>query len=208
MCKNMHKMRRCDFMKKQENESFSIDEKKLELYNEMAWQERVSKKQMEPDIDISSYLVNQGFEIIRADLPDSITGILLVDETNEEKPLKVIAIKKGKEKPQSRFIVAHEYAHAFLHKKGTLQFAHRDYENLANNQQEQEAEAFARCFLMPKELIIPLCTKFKEDRDLVNKKTSKEDLIEFVRNNFDVTVKKANQRIRELKICEELHVPC
>lgn len=61
---------------------------------------------------------------------------------------------------------------------------------------------------MPKELIIPLCTKFKEDRDLVNKKTSKEDLIEFVRNNFDVTVKKANQRIRELKICEELHVPC
>ena len=155
---------------------------------------------LSPGFDLAKFLTEyEGFVVGMQKMVADTTGVLMI---NPDAPIgntgskKLIIINETlKEEPnfilRRRFITAHEYGHAKLHAKEKL-FAHRDTSDLAAPQ-EQEAEYFARCLLMPENSV----------RELVNISRVHDDstgistLISLV---FKVTEKKAQQRMEDLGI--------
>lgn len=192
---------------KGETEAFLNDEI-LKKLDQQAWRERLSSGQSGFEFDITTYLIEKGFDIVKADLPGNLTGILLTDETDKDNITRIIAIKDGFAKPKGRFIAAHEYAHFVLHKKDNLQFAFRDYDGLKYSKEEQEAEAYARCLLMPYQLLFPLCKAYKTVRDDQKIETTMKDIVEVVKNTFCVSESKATTRIKETGLCKQIGLTC
>lgn len=155
------------------------------------------------DLDLISFLRDYyGFQIVEANLPDDTTGYIMVDDSNylDFKNFithKIIVtnsnlIKYKNYIQKRRFIIAHEFAHYLLHKKESqVQFAKRDTEHF-NTKEEQEAEYFARSFLMPKEDVINVLSG-KDNLSIAQK-------VEELRKHFNVSENKARYRLQELKL--------
>lgn len=92
---------------------------------------------------------------------------------------------------KKRFIIAHEFAHFMLHKNEHTQFAHRDTDK-KNSPEEREADYFARCLLMPRELVSKILSV-----DNI-KEQSLCDKASIISRLFVVTITKAKARIEEL----------
>ena len=155
----------------------------------------------EAGFDITKFLTKtENFQIGLQFMDDDTTGILLVDDnncipnTNTHRLIMINEALKGQDDflRRKRFIIAHEYAHFILHKKDEVQFAHRDTSK-KDTTKEKEADYFARCLLMPKELV----EQFMKLDMFID--ASESQKIEFISNAFNVTAKKSRQRLLELK---------
>lgn len=154
--------------------------------------------------DITKFLMSKyNFKIGVQDFEKSTTGMLLVDDdayipNTDTNRLIVVNRDLGVEDEyiynlKKRFIIAHEFAHFVLHKKDHTQFAHRNTDK-KDSADEKEAEYFARCLLMPKDLISNLLSvEGVKEQDLCAKAN-------MVSRLFSVTLTKAKQRIEELEL--------
>ena len=153
-----------------------------------------------PRFDLIKFLKEQeGFEIVLIPMPDDTTGLILMNDNEKignTNLNKLIAVNANLQRDPNyiqrrRFIIAHEYAHSQLHKQNSILFAHRDTHK-KDTVEEQEADFFARCLLMPQKLI----------NEVMNsetyKKISESGRISYICEIFNVTEKKAKQRLKEI----------
>lgn len=182
-------------------------ERKLEIENfanEILNEAQVEDGQV---FDLISHLQKENFVVIDCPLGDDTTGMLIVDENKSLNILgtntnKLIVINEHLKYDDNylkrrRFICAHEYGHYQLHKNGKLQLAMRDTGHFGTLE-EQEAEYFARCLLMPQDKVIKLIS-------IVNRISQEKSFYIYtkcVSDFFNVTIKKATQRLRELGYIE------
>lgn len=157
-----------------------------------------------PGFDIVKFLKEkEDFSVASNSLQGDTTGMLFVDDENyvpDTSTHKLIVINSSlQEQPnfvqRRRFIIAHEYAHYILHKNRSVQYAHRDTSK-REAPEEKEADFFARCLLMPEKMIKP----FLEFDPI--KSVSWDNKVSLVSRLFNVTKKKAEQRLRE-DLCYE-----
>lgn len=153
--------------------------------------------------DLIAFLTEQfQFVICEVPLEDDTTGFILVDDENLLNfknfiTYRLIATNESLIRftnylQKRRFIVAHEFGHYILHKhKNQVQFAKRDTEHF-NSKEEQEAEYFARSFLMPKSDVIQIIMREE------NQKLSIAEKVNIIRETFNVTENKARYRLQEL----------
>lgn len=180
-----------------------LDEIKLRELNEQAEEILAAKNLFTIPIDIVKLVREDGFLIQTLKMDSETTGMLLVDDKRkilDTNYHKVIIVKKDFGYCKSRFIVAHEYAHYCLHKDGeTTQFAHRDYRKVGDDPKELEADAFARCLLMPENLVNAFVASADESSCYPEDEKA-SFLIEMISGKFNVSTQKANLRLKELKI--------
>lgn len=153
-----------------------------------------------PSFDLIQFLTaKKNFQIGLQDMDSNTTGILLIDDDNfipRTKTHRLIAINTNllnqpNFRERRRFITAHEYGHSVLHKpNGHTQYAHRDTDK-KETPQEREADFFARCLLMPRDLVDALLSL-----DFIKGATIDDKAI-LVSKVFTVTFKKAMQRLKE-----------
>lgn len=123
--------------------------------------------------DLNLLLNKLNIEISNEDLSDEVSGIFLMING---KPLITINSKESNNKERQRFTIAHEIGHYILHSDKKTLFVDKSpkllYRNSASSTgeilQEKEANHFAACLLMPKELLMA---------DVKDVKNSKEDKI-------------------------------
>ena len=156
-------------------------------------------------VDIAKLVTSDGFSVFSISMKDDATGRLLVDEKNTiagTNSNKVIAVNKNLSLERKRFVTAHEYAHYMLHRPMSgqrVQYAHRDYKT-SSNSMEKEADAFARCLLMPADLFSREYCNFMDgtsDLDAANEKT-REWIARLLAVKFNVSPRKAYQRLSEI----------
>lgn len=153
-----------------------------------------------PKFDLIQLLQEkEGFNIVCQNMQDNTTGFILINDNEyipETNTHKLIAINDKFKKDfnflqRRRFIVAHEFGHALLHKNDDTLYAHRDAEH-RKDMFEQEADYFAMCLLMPEELVRTILgNNFAKDMNFEKK-------ITYIANAFNVTEKKACERLKEL----------
>lgn len=155
-----------------------------------------------PGFDLTKFLIKQyDFRIGVQNFDKNTTGVLLVDDDNlipGTNTHKFISVNKDLGVDDSyvynlkkRFIIAHEFAHYELHKENHVQFAHRDTDK-KDTPQEREADYFARCLLMPENLVSGVLNV-----DGI-KEQSLCDKANIISRLFAVTTNKAKIRIDEL----------
>ncbi|MCH5300856.1 MAG: ImmA/IrrE family metallo-endopeptidase [Ruminococcus sp.] len=160
------------------------------------------------DFDLIKFLsTDEDFEIQMQYIDDDTTGLLFVDDNNKivnsnSNRLIVInqkLINDEEFERKRRFICAHEYGHFVLHKKDSVTFARRDTKN-KETIEEKEAEYFAYCLLLP-ENIIKLIFKNESTLNIVNNMV-KDGMTysEIIADLFNVSIKKANDRLKELNV--------
>lgn len=152
-----------------------------------------------PGFDLAEFLCKkQDFKIGQQDMVDGTTGLLFINEKEfipGTKTHKLIVVSNSLKhesnfKMRRRYIVAHEYAHSVLHKKDSVQYAHRDAAK-KDNQEELEADFFARCLLMPSDLVNSILSG-----DIAKKMDADEKTL-LISRVFNVTPKKAKIRLEE-----------
>lgn len=156
-------------------------------------------------IDITRFLTKglegkERFKVQIAKLPVGTTGIVLANRDSFIRNTNVhnlITINSCLElepnfRQRARMIIAHEYGHVRLHFLNGREphFAHRDVEHRFDND-EMEAEYFARCLLMPGEDVQTYLQLLKENAD----NASDQQKAELISRAFDVTMQKAYDRL-------------
>lgn len=153
-----------------------------------------------PRFDLIKFLKEkEGFEIVLQNMPDDTTGLIIINDNEKIQGTdthKLIAVNNGLQTDlnyiqRRRFIIAHEYAHSNLHKNESVLFAHRDTCK-RETEEEQEADFFARCLLMPRKLVNEVLESISSE------KLSDNEKAKYVAEIFNVTEKKARVRIKEL----------
>lgn len=159
-----------------------------------------------PTVDISSLIEKDGFKIKTELMPIHTTGILFVDESDEDNPIREITVNEIFTNPneeediiykKSRFISAHEYGHYILHgKTGILSqpiYIHRDSDT-REEEIELEADYFARAILMP-------ALPFKECYNIAKRITGNDIILmlDILSKAFGVTQKKVSVRIKDMQ---------
>lgn len=173
-------------------EKSDIEKKVNELLGERA-------NSNSPNLDIIRFATDKGFVVQSLNMGDDITGMLLYDRDNKivgTNSHKLIVVKRGLSEEQSRFVVAHELAHFCLNNGSNHQIAHREVETI-NNKDEEKAEYFSRCILMPKDFVKKLIRALKD----YDSNISDEKLIRSISAIFSVTYAKAQVRYNEIS-CE------
>lgn len=157
-----------------------------------------------PGFDLVKFLTaHEAFRVGEQIMEDNTTGVLLVNknakiaefDANQLIMTNANLRYSPDYKERRRFIVAHEYAHYCLHMEGGSIFAHRDYKH-KDDAQEEEADFFARCLLMPRKSVEAVLSTMSEN-------SSVEDKVILVARTFGVTEKKARVRlVHDLKVKE------
>lgn len=152
-----------------------------------------------PGFDLTAFLVSkENFMVGMQDLDEDTTGLLLVNEhefigdTQTHNLIVINSVIRGCPDflKRRRYIAAHEYGHYVLHKKSDEIYAHRDYTK-KDALLEKEADYFARCLLMPRELIEKTLSLLEmQSADI-------EEKISLIARTFNVTEKKARIRLTE-----------
>ena len=153
-----------------------------------------------PSFDLIKFLKDkEGYEIVLQNMDDDTTGLIIINDKEKIEGTefnKLIAINSSLQNDPNyiqrrRFIVAHEYAHSQLHKRDSVLFAHRDTQK-RETEAEQEADFFARCLLMPRNLVNEVLGSEEA------KQLSDSGKIAYISKIFNVTEKKARQRLKEI----------
>lgn len=157
-----------------------------------------------PGFDLVTFLTkSQSFTVGLQDLDSDTTGLLLVNDSEYIEGLQthrlIVLNNFLKTKPnylrRRRFITAHEFGHFILHKEGKTIFAHRDYSS-RETPEEKEADFFARCLLMPRSLVREVLSVGEVDSIDI------EEKVALIARTFNVTEKKARQRLTEDLVCQ------
>lgn len=153
-----------------------------------------------PRFDLIKFLKEkENFEIVLQNMPDDTTGLIIINDNEVIEGTdfkKLIAVNINLQRDPNyiqrrRFIIAHEYAHSQLHKHESVLFAHRDTHR-RETEAEQEADFFARCLLMPRKLMYEVTNS--DDY----KKLTDGGRVAYIAKIFNVTEKKAKQRLKEI----------
>ena len=109
-------------------------------------------------IPLEEIVMRIGLDIVKYDLGDDISGILIINEAKG-----TIGVNPKDGYYRQRFSIAHELGHFLLHKTASGFFVDKDFlikfrhinKNYSTNErkQEQEANAFAAALLMPAKII-------------------------------------------------------
>ena len=178
-----------------------LDTKRKQEIEEIA-----SRKLKEFDLNTAGFDLirflqeKENFKIAWDNMEDDTTGFVIVNDEQDipgTNSRKIIAINSNLLHEQffiqrRRFIVAHEYEHTQLNKKEKKLYAHRDISK-KDTCEEKEADFFASCFLMPKDLIKAQLQKEEVQKMEENRK------IQYLAELFNVTIKKMKNRLLELK---------
>ena len=162
---------------------------------------------LSPNFDLIEFLTNrQDYEIRLQQIGDDTTGLLFINELkkvekSDSHNVIIINSKLMKDRyfeQKRRFICAHEYGHAVLHKGDQKVFARRDTD-AKESEEEQEAEFFAYCLLLSKQAI-DMLLKTPETLALIKKlkvrlKRSTGEVLALL---FNVTPQKAQERLKQL----------
>ncbi len=109
-------------------------------------------------IPLEEIVIKEGLNIVKYDLGDDISGILIINEAKG-----TIGVNPKDSYYRQRFSIAHELGHFLLHADSSAFFVDKDFlikyrhtnKNYSNaeRKQEQEANAFAAALLMPAKII-------------------------------------------------------
>lgn len=150
-------------------------------------------------VKIVSLANQQGFTVGHAVLPEGTEGIIAVD-TKQKSLLgsgnnKVIAVDYRLKKDRQRFIIAHELGHYVMRPDSKAPvFAHREKAH-GRSDEENEADYFAACLLMPRDGFQKALEYFRE----VNPALGEKDLAVLLSEQFGVPEEAARRRIKEVK---------
>ena len=129
-------------------------------------------------------------------LPNQTSGFIVIQEEdfNNYKTGRLITINLSDTAARRRFTIAHELAHYVLHKSSNEKlYAHRNIGEVT--EEEQEANLFASCILMPKSLIMAALKKL--DEDFLGDVTSHAKIM-FISSRFAVSRAAAEVRLKQL----------
>lgn len=185
------------------NEVITMD-KKRRLHIEQVVNDVIERNDLgaSPYIDITSLVKKDGFDIQAHLMPIDTTGCIFVNDVEDSgEKERLIIVNRVFRNPESeedvifkksRFITAHEYGHYILHiPEGQKLYAHRDSDK-RDEPEEQEADFFARCILMPKKY-------FKAFYELGNEFGNDENFTIYILSKiFKVTQNKVRMRINEI----------
>lgn len=137
-----------------------------------------------------------GFKIIKADMPDSTSGLVIVNDENIEdfETNKVIVINSGHSYRRNRFTTAHELGHFLMH-QGEPLYAHRDTGK--NGVEETNANNIAAALLMPLEI---LKKRVREIKHNFGADCTDAFIISKIADEFCVSNETAEIRLRKLKV--------
>lgn len=140
-----------------------------------------------------------GFKVFGVDLPEDVSGFIVVQEENFEKFgwNKVIGVNNNESARRRRFTIAHELAHFCLHREeGKELYAHRDTEMTGGI--ESEANLFASNILMPKVLVKKSIESLKKSS--LASYIPKEIVVRHIAENFFVSLSAAEVRLDQLGV--------
>lgn len=134
----------------------------------------------------------------RAENDSEFCGIYI--EINDT---KIIFVNSNMYEPRKNFTIAHELGHHYLGHAltdGTI-ICDKSALDASNNERpetEKEADYFASCLLMPKDLIM----QKTKDFGMGNKNYSNEALIDYLKDFFKVSKEALRYRLIELNIVD------
>lgn len=116
---------------------------------------------------------------------------------------KIIFVNSNMYEPRKNFTIAHELGHHYLRHTLTdgvivCDKSAMDASNKERPEAEKEADYFASCLLMPKDLIF----QKKKNLENQNKNYNNDDLIDYLKNFFKVSKEALRYRLIELNILE------
>lgn len=151
-------------------------------------------------IDVIDIAKKLGFIVGNAGLEDDVDGFIIVEKGKKEilgqKTDRIIGVNATKELNWKRFIIAHEIGHYKLHYDEKINngiYAHREHKK-GKSEQENEADFFAACILMPREQFV------KKASELIAKGLTKDEMIILLADKFCVTHIMTERRFGELEI--------
>lgn len=120
------------------------------------------------EVDILEIARKYGFVVGNAFLDDKEDGFIIVDEGRKQvlgiETSRLIGVNADNTLENKRFIIAHELGHFLLHydsREDGPMFAHR--ENVkGKNKDENDADYFAACLLMPQKAFLQQYNRLKE----------------------------------------------
>ena len=149
-------------------------------------------------VKIVSICQKYGFSVYEKYLPTDVSGYVV----DQEDPFldfntgKVIVANLYDSARRRRFTIAHELAHAILHKEeGSALFAHRDAGQ--TGPLEVEANTFAAVILMPEELVRLALKKLEQN---YAQYISPETKVRYIAAAFAVSVDAAAVRLNHLDL--------
>ncbi len=181
------------FVRKIREECVSIDDAVVRILE----QNKITK----PPINVIQIAISMGFKVFAVEFADrNIVGAIAdfktpIKQLDNEK--RVIAIDKNSYATRKIFTIAHEIGHFVMHCGENNDFFERDvYDDRKidmRTQIEKDADKFAACLLLPKEM-------FKDfvANSPYYKMRSKENLIREICMKFLVSYKTAAMRLKEV----------
>lgn len=152
-----------------------------------------SKHILECPVNIEAIIKSHGIEMVYAELPDEISGILYIDDGKNSR----ILVNKDHHPNRQRFTMAHELGHYVLHMNKGI---HIDKKSFSRNMLSQtgldsieiEANRFAAELLMPKMLV---------EQEMIGKDDLidiQEDILYQLANKFKVSTAAMSIRLQSL----------
>ena len=152
---------------------------------------------IENGVDIISLAHKMGFVVGNAGLSDTEDGFVLVDDKAEKilgvPTTKLIGVNANIEYEHKRFVIAHELAHFVLNKGDNPIYAHRENKK-GKNEEENDADYFAACLLMPEKSFKKRYEELKADGLPSGK------ILEKLQEIFMVSYKGILRRVDELNL--------
>lgn len=152
------------------------------------------------DIDLESFVKNIGGTIeTRDELPNGADGMLRKTSNDVTDHNFEISVNKELSSQRIKFTIAHELGHLFLHCGYIVNKEKWDavdltyYKNEQSDENELEANEFARDFLMPEDRFREFIMDHSHDNRID---------MNLVANNFNVSLGAAINRARQLGIIE------
>lgn len=182
-----------EFVKKIRHESASIDDAVEKILKE--------NNIIDPPINVVKIAVGMGFKVFTVEFTDkNVMGAIAdfkspIPQFGNEK--RVIAVDKNSYATRKIFTIAHEIGHFVMHCGESNDFFERDvYNNPENDmrvQIEREADKFAACLLLPKEMFKDFVANspYYKARD-------KEALIQDICKKYIVSPKTVKLRLEEV----------
>lgn len=153
------------------------------------------------EVDILELAKELGFQVGIAPLIDEEDGFIIVDDSTSSiqrltglKTDKIIGVNSERNIQTKRFIIAHELGHYCLHYKEEVSdgmYAHRENRK-GKNENENDADFFAACLLMPEKAF---GKKYKELKD---KGLLEDEIVILLANHFNVPKESATRRVAEV----------
>ncbi len=163
-----------------------------------------------PDKDVDNGYVNiiniakkLGFMVGNIELSDDEDGFIIINDNESLIPnksvSKVIGVNSTRSLAWKRFIIAHEIGHYYLHYSGESNklegmYAHRENKK-GKGKDENEADFFAACLLMPATFFVEV---FNQLKDKFDNELDKSYIVTTLAQKFIVTERMAQRRIKEL----------